>query len=768
MIKKASLARDFKVFSAVILLSVLVVCLFVGLYTQFRYQKIQESRVVYEAGLLDSALSDSLDFATHYINFLANRISSSDVHDAKYFAELFSAISYREQDEAPVWNIFSWVTPDKKIVASSVEGELKKELDLSARQYLDLTPAKPGHLIFSTIDIGAVSKQVILPAGMGISDNKGRFLGTIGIGFGIERIENELQRVLDSEELVFMLFDSEFNFILASNDIYHANLETLINRQVIKDLSNEIAQMGNSGVFLTPIKNDKYNFSYYKHVSKYPFYLIMGEKIEVVKDKYWKLVFPRIAELCIMGMLFIILLYYFRRQIVRPIVMLAESAKKIAGGDSKVAVHYGQYEEVNLLADQLKEIQHAKESLAVSKNEVELLNVNLESMIHERTMDLEKALEIKTEFLNSMSHEVRTPVQGITNISKGLVEYWNEHTEEKKLALASAVAVNSQRLFSLVSNVLDLSTFNAGTMRFDLQPKNIIPIIEDAISECMMLYVIDKKIEIIFVNSVTELMLLLDSEKISQVLRNLLTNSIKFMTEGKIEIKIILDESIDSYKIIIKDEGPGVPEEELKQIFSPFVQSSSSRSKVASGAGLGLSICQKIIAGHNGQIWARNNKESGISMIFTLPEINNPDKDISRKSKKSEISSSENKSILMVDDEAACQMSMDLLLSGTGYNLISKYGGVSALEYLKDNPGAIGLIFLDLMMPDMYGINVLKVIKNTPELKDIPVVIQSGTNDIREIEKTINYGARAYVKKPYQRQQILDIVMQYFPKNKQH
>ena len=66
----------------------------------------------------------------------------------------------------------------------------------------------------------------------------------------------------------------------------------------------------------------------------------------------------------------------------------------------------------------------------------------------------------------------------------------------------------------------------------------------------------------------------------------------------------------------------------------------------------------------------------------------------------------------------------------------------------------------------MYGINVLKAIKDMPELKDIPVVIQSGTNDIREIEKTINYGARAYVKKPYQRQQILDIVMQYFPKDK--
>ena len=107
---------------------------------------------------------------------------------------------------------------------------------------------------------------------------------------------------------------------------------------------------------------------------------------------------------------------------------------------------------------------------------------------------------------------------------------------------------------------------------------------------------------------------------------------------------------------------------------------------------------------------------------------------------------------------------MDLLLSGTGYNMISKYGGISALEYLHNNPGIVDLIFLDLMMPDMYGINVLKVLKETPLLKDIPVIIQSGTNDSREIEKTIHYGAEAYIKKPYQRQQIIEILNKYLRK----
>ena len=112
----------------------------------------------------------------------------------------------------------------------------------------------------------------------------------------------------------------------------------------------------------------------------------------------------------------------------------------------------------------------------------------------------------------------------------------------------------------------------------------------------------------------------------------------------------------------------------------------------------------------------------------------------------------------MVDDEATCQMSMDLLLSGTNYGLVSKYGGISALEYLKDNYDKISLIFLDLMMPDMYGLNVLEKLKSDPVLKKIPVVIQSGTNDSKEINKTLEAGAISYIRKPYQRQQILDVI----------
>jgi len=105
----------------------------------------------------------------------------------------------------------------------------------------------------------------------------------------------------------------------------------------------------------------------------------------------------------------------------------------------------------------------------------------------------------------------------------------------------------------------------------------------------------------------------------------------------------------------------------------------------------------------------------------------------------------------MIDDEPACQMSMDILLSDTGYNLISASGGISGLEYLEQHPKEVDLVLLDLMMPDMYGINVLKQIKANKAINNIPIIVQSGTNDNEEIEKAFMLGAIAYIRKPYQK-----------------
>lgn len=750
MLKKASLARDFTIFSIIILITVAVVSICVGLIVHYSYYNQQESKIASKANILDRELADDFNIVTHYARFLGNKIAQHGNQDEEYIRQIFSNEAYYDPNNENIWTKFGWIRPDKKLLLFSKNSI--EEKDISARTFLNETPFAPGKIKFSAPALGILSNQWILPAGVGITNKNREFLGTVNTGFHLERLAKKLDFMFDRKDLVFMLFDENIKFILSSDNIGFSYLKTLPPENFVQRIKSNIEEAKlDKGLLLEPIEYGQFEFTYFKHSELYPFYFVIGENIKIANSAYWQITFPRIAELSLMGILFIILLYYFRKYIVKPIILLSDSAKKIVEGDLNPVIYHEQYQEVRLLAEQLKEIQKTKIELIQAKNKVDAANRNLEEKVKERTNDLEKALAIKTEFLNNISHEVRTPVQGITTISQGLVKDWKNQSDDKNFSLASAVASNSRRLFSLVSNLLDLSIFNEDKMYFNFQNIDIIKLIDDIILECETLYLPGKKIKIKFIDRPETAILKVDPEKITQVLRNLLTNSIKFMDKGNIEIKVSSDES-SQYIVTIKDEGINVPEQELDKIFSPFIRSSTTKEKI-SGAGLGLAISKKIIDGHNGKIWAINNPNKGLIISFSLPKNQII-------SSRNELNNSTAKAakILMIDDELTCQMSMEILLSNTGYVLFSAYGGVEGLEYLKKNYKEIDLILLDLMMPDMYGLNVLSEIKSKPELSHIPVIIQSGTNDNKEVEKGFSLGASEYVRKPYQRQQIIDAI----------
>jgi two-component system sensor histidine kinase ChiS len=400
-------------------------------------------------------------------------------------------------------------------------------------------------------------------------------------------------------------------------------------------------------------------------------------------------------------------------------------------------------------------------------NKIEGLNLELEQKVHERTAELNQALAAKTEFLNNMSHEIRTPIQGFTNVSEGLVEHWQDFDDKRKLELATMVASNAKRLASLVGNLLDLSKLNAGKMILDLRTFDLNEAILAMIEECQALYLHDKQLTIHF-EQLTSAQIMADKERIMQVLRNLFINAIRFSpSSGSITVKLAKSEITyddasrsESVHFVISDQGVGIPEEELTTIFCPFVQSSRTKTK-AGGTGLGLAIAKEITLAHHGKIWAKNNAEGGASFEFILPHAQTKQMDghfiVAENAEllSEEPAVSKAATILMVDDEEACLTGMEMLLHGTNYRLIKQSGGHSALDYLKAHPRSVDIIMLDLMMPDMYGLNVLVELKQDPNLSAIPVILQSGSSDTNEIEKAYQLGAVAYIKKPYLRQVIL-------------
>jgi two-component system sensor histidine kinase ChiS len=301
-------------------------------------------------------------------------------------------------------------------------------------------------------------------------------------------------------------------------------------------------------------------------------------------------------------------------------------------------------------------------------------------------------------------------------------------------------------------------------MILDLRKSDLNKLINSIIEECGSLYLNDKNLQINF-NPDKIFRGVFDQERIGQVLRNLLINAIRFSANNKsIEVTVCNSEieysSTKKEKAVLVsviDQGVGVPKEELESIFLPFVQSKRTKTK-AGGTGLGLSISREIIEAHNGKIWARNNEKKGACFCFLIPIMPKGTKNIEEENTPTPMVSHDKKVILVVDDEESCLMSVDLLLRGTGYILLKAKNGHEALEFLNSGQ-SIDLIMLDLMMPDMYGLNVLE--KIDPINSKIPVILQSGSSDEQEIKKAFSMGVVDYIRKPYEKNSLLSKIRKH-------
>ncbi|AIL65891.1 Sensor histidine kinase [Rickettsiales bacterium Ac37b] len=675
------------------------------------------------------------------------------------------------QDISTLTN-FDFVTLDGKVIANATEGALdsfptvKKE----ERLWMNLAPLKPWTLIIDPkVGKGIVGKDQIvdygIPAGLGITNEEGKPVGIISAGIDIEKLVNKIKENFNANSIRFLLFNDNFDLIAQSN----ANA-ILIDKNLLKKL---IPLTPSMGILNKKIQYNGTEYFVYQRMNDYPFIILVGEDDYILSKLFReRVILPAIFSFMICLLLFILFLF-FRNKLIIPIKMLSDMARFIPEGKNKVLIpeKYNSLEISNLayqiqkISTYTNEINNIRAKLEDTKEELQKTNKSLE----QNTVELKQALAAKTEFLNNMSHEIRTPMQGFTVISTSLVEHWQEFNDERKYELADKIASNAKRLSSLLSHLLDLSKFQAGKMRLSLEKIDLNLIITEMIEEAKTLYINGKQLQINF-TPLKEAFILADKERIGQVLRNLFVNSIKFSPNNStITVSLELSEityddqnKSEAYHFSIKDEGVGVPENELYTIFEVFVQSSKTKIK-AGGTGLGLAICKEIIDAHHGEIWAENNEDKGATFNFVVPISQAKQMDghkiIAENNvaitTKPAIQTTKSANILIIDDEEACLMSMELLLFGSGYNLHKAVGGYAGLEYLKEHSKEIDLILLDLMMPDIYGLNVLAEIKQDPALRKIPVILQTGSSDNAEIERAFTLGIFTYIKKPYQKQNVI-------------
>ncbi len=243
--------------------------------------------------------------------------------------------------------------------------------------------------------------------------------------------------------------------------------------------------------------------------------------------------------------------------------------------------------------------------------------IEMEKQLIEAKEIAEEANQAKSDFIADISHEIRTPVHAILGYAKIGINKAEKLTSDLMKRYLTEIQTSGSRLVDLINDLLDLSKLQTGKMVYAFELNSLSQTVQDVIEEFRGLAE-EKEITLEFNNTGLTDSLMMDKEKIRQVVTNLLSNAIKF-SDSKSGIKISLSNQGKMFLVSITDSGVGIPGDELETIFEKFTQSSKTSSSKIRGTGLGLSISKQIITDHKGRIWAENNQHGGSTFLFELP-----------------------------------------------------------------------------------------------------------------------------------------------------
>jgi Na+/proline symporter/signal transduction histidine kinase len=276
-------------------------------------------------------------------------------------------------------------------------------------------------------------------------------------------------------------------------------------------------------------------------------------------------------------------------------------------------------EEKITLPEVLKILEESKENIIINKKLTETSRElqELTAKLKEANDSLIQKDQQKDEFLDTVTHEIRTPITAIRAASEILIED-EEISEELRKQFLQNIISESDRLNRLIDKVLDLEKFETGKQEIHLAAHSIMETIEKAVEPLQQL--ISNKNIAVHLEGKTNIIAWYDEDRIFQVVTNLVSNAIKFCPEENGLIVITVHEKPDAIEVQVCDNGKGIAKDDFETIFDKFYQSTNQNFKKPIGSGLGLAICKQIIEMHKGQIWAANSITGGACLHFTLPK----------------------------------------------------------------------------------------------------------------------------------------------------
>ncbi|MDX1905025.1 MAG: ATP-binding protein [Thermonemataceae bacterium] len=385
-------------------------------------------------------------------------------------------------------------------------------------------------------------------------------------------------------------------------------------------------------------------------------------------------------------------------------------------------------------------------------------NFSLENeLLQNKNSELEQSKELRNLFFSKISHELRSPVNGILGLSQIILEQ-EQITGELKNYM-EGILVSAKHLRTILDDILDVSKIEAGGIKIQKEPFQLHSIFQNL--RLNFLHILElKKLSLhIHIAADVPLLLLGDEVRLTQILHNLLSNAIKFTEKGSIWLRVKLHKTENALEYLVfqvEDSGVGMSKADIDCIFEPYKQTGKQKFQYLGSTGLGLSVVKQLIELQNGSINVESQPHKGTVFQFTLPfEKQNDNLQIAKESYQQRFYAL---TALIVDDSNISRIYAKKLLEDVGFIVKTTDSSTEGLELLLQNN--YDLCITDLNLPDMNGDLMIEKYRERCKTPETSFLFATGSLGIRKIY----YPS---LIKPFSSKELMELLIQVIPKEKQ-